>query len=399
MSTPPVILQKGFRPFFLLAALFAVGFLPLWIFIYTGRLQLGAYWDPSTWHGHEMVFGFAVAVVSGFLLTAVSNWTKRVTAVGPALAGLGALWLAGRLAMLLAASLPTLLVAIIDLAYIPALAFAIGRPIILSKSRRNMKFLPILVVLFLTNLAMHLEALGISALGARSALLPALDLIILITLIVSGRIIPLFTRNATRADGIKSLPRVEKLMFTLVLTSIILQAVFGGTDHISASPTLGPILTSVAAILAGLAIFWRSMPWGFRHTLNAPILWVLHIAHAWLALGFILRGLTIWITPLSGSMATHALTIGGIGLMILGMMVRVSLGHTARPIHASRLMTSAFILVILAAFGRTFLPILAPTQYIMWVMVSGTLFAGAFLLYTIEFAPVLVSPRADGKEG
>lgn len=390
----PVILQKGFRPFFLLAGLFSLSFLPIWLFRYTGRLELGDYWEPATWHGHEMVFGFAVAVVSGFLLTAVTNWTKRVTAVGPALASLGTLWVAGRLALLLAHPLPPILVALVDLAYIPALAFAVGRPIILSNSRRNMKFLPILGVLFLTNLIMHLSALGLVEWSARAALLPAFDLIILITLIVSGRIIPLFTRNATKAEGIKSLPSVEKLAFTLVIASMVLQAIFD-------APTAGAG-ASVAAgvtILAGAAVFARSIHWGFQHTLKAPILWVLHVAHAWIALGFVLRGLALWVGPLSASMATHALTVGGIGLMIIGMMVRVSLGHTGRKIKASPMMTGAFILVILAAAGRTFLPMLAPALYIEWVMVSGTLFALAFLMYLVEFLPILFAPRPDGKPG
>lgn len=388
MATPPVVLQKGFRPFFFLAALFALSFLPLWLFTYTGRLQMGGQWTPSSWHGHEMVFGFAIAVVAGFLLTAVSNWTARVTAIGWPLAALCALWLAGRVVMILSNQLDPIVVAAIDLLFVPALGFTIGRPIFLAKSKRNMKFIAIFVVLFATNLSMHLNAMGLLQVSERSALLPALDLIILITLIISGRVVPMFTRNATGAMDIRSHPRLEKLTFTFVIASIILQTF--------------PIQKSAAAIvalLAGVFILSRQVHWGFQHTLKIPILWVLHVAHAWLGVGFLLRGLVHWAPGLSESAATHALTVGGLGMMIIGMMVRVSLGHTARTIEASRLMTAAFAMVGLAAVGRTFLPWIWPALYIDWVIFSGSLFALAFLGYVIQFAPVLFSPRADGRPG
>ena len=196
------VLNKGFRPFFIGAPLVAMAFVPVWLLQMNGIIDVAGTWTPSLWHGHEMVYGFALAVVSGFLLTAVENWTGRVTARGPWLALLFGLWLAGRLAMLGADVLPAGLVAAVDLAYLPALAAAVGRALTEAKNRRNYVFFALLAVLGGTNLVMHLEVLGLLEGLGRTALWLAVDLIIVMALIVGGRIIPLFTRNATGASGI-----------------------------------------------------------------------------------------------------------------------------------------------------------------------------------------------------
>lgn len=158
-------------------------------------------------------------------------------------------------------------------------------------------------------------------------------------------------------------------------------------------------INGVVALLAGVAVAARQVTWGGQHTLKKPILWVLHVGHAWIAVGFFLRALAIWLPQVSSSASTHALTVGSIGMLIIGMLVRVSLGHTGRTITASKLMTASFVAVALAAFGRTFLPIIAPTYYIEWVVLSGVLFSLAFLAFVIEFTPVLTTPRPDGKPG
>lgn len=389
MAIVSTLFAKGFRPFFLLAALFATSFMPLWLVGYTGRVDVGGYWVPATWHGHEMVFGFAVAVIAGFLLTAVSRWTGRPTATGKSLAGLCALWLAGRIAMLVSAHLPPVLVAAVDLAFVVALGFFIGRPILQSASKRNYKFLPIFAVLFAANLAMHLGAMGvIDPALTRLILLSALDMVVLVILIVSGRIVPMFTRNATGAGGLRTVGWLEKIVYSLVIASILLQLLL---PH--------ETLNAVVALLAGIAVAARQITWGGQYTLKKPILWVLHVGHAWIAIGFILRALAIWLPQVSSSASTHALTVGSIGMLIIGMMVRVSLGHTGRTISASKMMSASFIAVALAAFGRTFLPIIAPTYYIEWVVLSGALFALAFLAFMAEFTPILTAPRPDGKPG
>lgn len=389
MSMMSNLLAKGFRPFFLLAAFFAASYLPVWLFRYTGQLNIGGTWLPATWHGHEMIFGFALAVIAGFLLTAVNRWTGRPTATGRSLAGLCVLWVAGRAAMLLAASLPGALVATVDLAFVVALGFFVGRPIIQARSARNYKFLPIFAVLFGTNLVMHLSAMGVVDAGiARLTLLTALDMVILIILIVTGRIVPMFTRNATGAQGLRTVGWLEKLIYPLVIASIILQ--FFWPQH---------TINALVALIAGLAIGARQLTWGGQHTLKKPILWVLHVGHAWVAIGFILRALAIWLPQVSSTASSHALTVGSIGMLIIGMMTRVSLGHTGRPITASWAMSIAFGLVALAALGRTALPIILPAYYLEWVMLSGVLFALAFGAFLVEFTPILIAPRPDGKPG
>lgn len=388
MSKSPVVFAKGFRPFFVLAAVFAAGFLPLWLLTYTGHFDAGAYWTPASWHGHEMVFGFAMAVVAGFLLTAVSNWTRRPTAVGGWLAGLCALWVAGRAAMIFSAELPGPLVAAVDLAFLPALAVAIGRPLVATRNRRNLKFVGILAVMWGANWVMHLSALGVLDDAARPALLLALDLIVVITLIVGGRIIPMFTRNATGAMKIRSHPALEKLVFAAVLATIVARMLL--PSH---------WLTAVLAAVAGLAVLARQVHWGAEQTWDKPILWVLHLGHAWIGVGFLLRAASVFLPQVSSSMGTHALTVGAIGTLTLGMMARVALGHTGRKLEVSRPIAWAFVALSVAALGRTILPIFLPSHYLGLVIVSGSLFAAAFLVYLVVYLPILVRPRADGRPG
>ncbi|QDG50171.1 NnrS family protein [Persicimonas caeni] len=388
MTSTPTVFAKGFRPFFLLAAAFAVAFLPLWLLAYTGHVDASAYWTPSTWHGHEMVFGFTVAVVAGFLLTAVGNWTKQETAVGGRLVVLCLLWLAGRLAVVFAGDLQPGLVVMADLLFIPALAGAIGRPLIRTNNRRNLKFLGILALLWGANAAMHLDALGVVEGWARPALLLAVDLIAVITLIIGGRIIPMFTRNAVGDALIRSNKKLEKFLVVAVGAAIAL-SVFAPMEW----------FTGAAAIIAGVAILARQTHWGAKQTIDKPILWVLHLGHAWIAAGFVLRGLAVFTPQVSGSMGTHALTVGAIGLLTLGMMARVALGHTGRELKVTKPVAWAFVAMSLAALGRTLVPIIWPSHYVDWVIASGVLFALAFAVYLLQYVPILVKPRADGRPG
>jgi uncharacterized protein involved in response to NO len=383
----PVVLAKGFRPFFLLAAVFAVAFLPLWLATYTGQLDLAAYWSAATWHGHEMVFGFTMAVVAGFLLTAVGNWTRMETATGWVLGGLCALWVVGRLAVLGAGWLPPWLIAAADLLFIPALAVAVGRPLVRTKNRRNFVFIGLMVLLFGANLAMHLSGLGVTSGWERPALLFSLDVIVLIVLIIGGRVIPMFTRNAT-AWQVESHPWVERVVFASVVASLVLQLV---------AATYW--LAGVVALIAGVAIFARMTHWATNKTLDKPILWVLHLGHAWIAVGFLMRAASLVWPEVSASMATHALTIGAIGMLTLGMMARVALGHTGRGLRVSRPIAWAFVAMSLAALARTVLPIVLPGHYVDLMIASGVLWVIAFAIFFVVYLPILVGPRADGRPG
>lgn len=387
MQSTPAVFAKGFRPFFLLAAAFAVAFLPLWLATYTGHLDLAAYWTAASWHGHEMIFGFTMAVVAGFLLTAVGNWTGMETATGRALAGLCTLWVVGRLAVIGAGWLPPVAVAVADLLFIPALAFAIGRPLVRTQNKRNFVFIAVMGFLWTANLVMHLSALGVLSGWERPALLFSLDLIVLIVLIVGGRVIPMFTRNATAAK-IESHAWVERIVFGGVIASIALQLI---------APT--NMLAGAAATIAGVAIGARMIHWGAQHTWNKPILWVLHLGHAWIAVGFLMRAASVLWPQVSASMAVHALTVGAIGMLTLGMMARVALGHTGRGLKVARPIAWAFAAVALAALTRTIVPLVFTGYYVDLMVVSGVLWSLAFVAYLVIYTPILVQPRADGRPG
>ena len=383
-----VLFQKGFRPFFLLGALFAVALVPLWVAAFFGHLDVGAYMAPIQWHAHEMVYGFAGAIVAGFLLTAVGNWTNRETAVGGRLALLVGLWAAGRLAMAFPAWLPAELVALADLLFLPALAAAIGRPMLDTGNRRNLKFIVVLTALWSTNLACHLGALGlVDAAVIRPSLLLAVDLIVLVCLIIGGRVIPMFTRNATGMQT-QSYPWLER---------IAVGGFIAGSLSFLVAPT-SPV-TGALLVIAGLAVLGRMWGWGSRYTAGQPILWVLHVGHAWIGVGLVFRGLSAFTPLVASSLATHMLTAGAIGTLTLGMMARVALGHTGRPLTVPRPVAWAFVALTVAVLLRTVVPLVAPAVYATSMSAAGVVWALAFAVYAAYYLPVLTSPRADGRPG
>lgn len=390
-SESSAVTGKGFRPFFVLAAVFAVAIVPLWLLVLHGTLRPSLYLDATSWHAHEMIFGFVVAVIAGFLLTAVGNWTQRETAVGLPLLALAALWFSGRLVMGFSAVLPRGLVALADLAFLPALAVALGRPLVAARNRRNFVMLAILGALFVANLRMHLEALGLARVGsARSASLVSVDLVLLIISIVAGRVFPTFTRNATGQASIRSIPSLDALAIgTMALVTVV--------DAFAPRGRVAAVLAGCAGLLAAA----RALHWGARYSLQQPLLWVLHAGYAWLVLGLVLRG--VGGVGIQGAgfetLATHALTVGAIGTLTLGMMARVSLGHTGRMLVASPSMAVAFVAINLAAVARVFVPMVAPEWYFGALVATGTLWSAAFVTFLIVHTPMLVSPRVDGRPG
>jgi uncharacterized protein involved in response to NO len=401
VGSPPraPIARKGFRPFFALAAAYAVLIVPIWLAVLTGVASPSSYLDPVTWHAHEMIFGFTVAVIAGFLLTAVGNWTQRETVVGLPLLALAGLWLLGRVAMVLAARLPRGLPALVDLAFLPLLTLALARPLVAARNRRNFVMLAILTALFAANVAVHLDALGVIEAGsARRACAVALDVVLLVMLIVAGRVFPMFTRNATRVASIRSSPVLD-------VVTIAGMAVLVFVDALPPQPRAG----SVIAGLVGVAAMGRAIPWGARHSLRDPLLWILHAGYAWLVVGLLLRGGGALGTPsasgaaldlgVPSSLATHASTVGAIGSLTLGMMARVALGHTGRPLVASRSMRWAFAAICAAAFVRVVVPLLVPSWYLAALIVAGTLWSSVFLAFLVIYLPILTSPRLDGRPG
>lgn len=378
------LFAKGFRPFFLLAALFAVAAVPLWLVARRGHLAVGEPLLPTVWHAHEMVFGFAAAVIAGFLLTAAANWTQRETLVGIGLAGLAAVWVAGRGALLL--GLDGRLSSALSLAFFPLLALAVGRPILLAKSRRNYGVVGLLALLFgaqaLTHVGAHTGDVHLETLGPRLGL----GLVVVLVLVIGGRIIPLFTKNATGAEDVRSVPWLDRASLGLALAVVALDAL----------SVRGAALAIVAG-LAALATAARAWRWGARHTLREPLLWVLHVGYAFVPLGFALRAAAVLTPAVDDSTALHAWTVGAIGTLILGIMTRVSLGHTGRPLRAGRVMGVAFALVPLAALVRVVGPLVG--WHARSLDVSGALFALAFLVFLLRIGPLLFVARPDGKPG
>ncbi|MFZ5479565.1 MAG: NnrS family protein, partial [Myxococcota bacterium] len=327
------LLAKGFRPFFLLAAVFGAAIVPLWLLALAGWFIPAGPLVGVHWHAHEMIHGFTVAVLAGFLLTAVGNWTGRETATGKRLGGLALGWLAGRVALLV---VPGWAATVVDLAFLPALAAVIAGPIWRAKNYRNAAFPVLLLVLWAANLAAHLDAHGVLPGAAATANRAAVHVVVVIILVVTGRIVPMFTRNATGAAEIRSLPALDRVAIGATGALAVAQLV----------PGAGVVEAALAGV-AAVAVAGRAWGWGARHTLRDPLLWVLHAGHGWVAVGLALHALAARdLVP--RALALHALTAGSIGMLTLGMMARVALGHTGRPIRARPVMGVAFAALLVA---------------------------------------------------
>ncbi|MCC6216644.1 MAG: NnrS family protein [Polyangiaceae bacterium] len=379
-------LAKGFRPFFPLAAAYAVAAIGAWLHAVAARASVAPYFPPPYWHAHEMVHGFSAAVLAGFLLTAASNWTARETLVGARLGALAAAWVAGRAVVAVGHALPAPLVAAVDLAFLPGLLAGVGRPIVGSRSRRNYGLLALLVGLALANGAMHLGALGLLPGGLQRGAAAGVGLVALVVVVVSARVVPMFTRNATGAP-VRVTPRADWLAFG-GLAALVLADAAGA----------GPELVGPVAALTALALVLRSWGWGAWASRSVPLLWVLHVGHAFLPLALGLRALAAaGLAPSSAWL--HAVGAGAIGTLALGMMTRVGLGHTGRPLVAGRAMTVAFALVIAGAGGRVLAAFAPAAQQATAVVVAGALWSAAFAVYLVACGPALARPRVDGRPG
>lgn len=336
----PVLLSIGFRPFFLLAALFAALGVPIWLHIYSGGAGYSGHLAGSLWHGHEMVFGFAVAVFAGFLLTAAQNWTGRTTAADLPLGALALLWIVARVLLLVEDDSLLWPAIAADLLFLPALAVILLRPILLARNRRNVLFPAALLVLTAVDLGLHLSALGFLPWDPSGLLQASLDLMALMMVIMGGRVIPFFTRNVLPERGIASWNAVDWAAIAGAAAIVVVQP-FAGS---------GPVLGAVA-LAAGVINLIRMIPWKGWAAWRQPILVVLHLGYLWLPIAFLLRGAATF-EWLPAAAAIHALGAGAIGTLTLGMMSRVALGHSGRAIIAAPLTVIAYGLVLLAGVLR-----------------------------------------------
>jgi uncharacterized protein involved in response to NO len=375
----------GFRPFFLAAGIYAVLLMALWMLVLQGSFDLGT-WSPLVWHGHEMLFGFSVAVIAGFLLTAAQNWTGIRTPSGTPLAALFLLWLAGRLAFLIP-GLPPAWVAVVDLAFLPVLAGVLALPILKARQMHNYPFPIMLLVLTAANALVHLDRLGWTSDAASLGLHLATYVVVTMIVVMGGRVIPSFTDNKLRTRA-RRWPVIERLVLPSTLAALLASLL---------APEL--ILTALLAAIAALVHFIRLAGWYTNKFWAEPLLWVLHLGYAWITLGFALLALSAAGFDGAAGSALHAFTAGGIGLLTLGMMARVSLGHTGRLLEPAPLMTLAFIEIGLAALLRVAVPLFFPASHAAGMTASGLLWMIGFALFAVLYAPVLLRPRVDGKPG
>lgn len=372
----------GFRPFYLLASIFSAVSVLAWAAQYAGWLPV-AYAGSTIWHAHEMIFGFVMAVISGFLLTAVPNWTGQPTPKGYALAALVLLWTLGRILVLTPFGYASTLV---NAAFPLAIAITIVIPLWRSKNRRNYFFALLLSGMSIALLAVHLAAQNPLVIPARVGVQAGLDMVLFVMAVVGGRVIPMFTNNGVPGTQARRDPLLEKLALASLL--LLLAA-----DIFQFSPALPHVLAIAALAHALRLLLWQ--PW--RTAPNA-LVWILHVAYAWIIIHLILRALAT-AGFAAESLAIHALTIGAIGSLTLGMMARTARGHTGYPLRAERTEVTCFVLIQLAAILRVFGGMLMPHAYLNTVIGSSLLWAAAFGLYAIRYWPILTRPRIDGRPG
>jgi uncharacterized protein involved in response to NO len=382
------VLRLGFRPFYLGAAAFAVLAIPLWVALFLGQWQLTMALPPLLWHAHEMLFGFAIAVILGFLLTAVKAWTGLATPRGASLGALALLWLAARLA---AVTGPYALYAVLDLALLPLVAVVLTRLLLQARNRRNLPLAGLLMLLALANGIFHLGLIGAVEIAPLTPLYAALSLIVMIECAIAGRVIPAFTMSATPGLKLKVRPSVERTALALTALALLLWVL---------APAAAPWRTGsgLALSLAAVAHMLRLLQWRPMITRHRPILWILHLAYAWIPLGLALLAAAQfgWTGATAG---VHALAIGATAGLIIGMLTRTARGHTGRPLQVSRPEIVAYVLVMVAAVVRVFLPLAVPQWLPMALVIAATAWSLAFAIYLFIYAPWLLKTRLDGKDG
>ncbi|HRK56858.1 MAG TPA: NnrS family protein [Burkholderiaceae bacterium] len=383
------LLRLGFRPFYLGAAALAAVSVPLWFALYQGALTAHGVLPGLLWHAHEMLFGFAAAVIAGFLMTAVRNWTGLATPQGATLGALALLWLAARLAGLWVLMQPAAygLYALLDLALLPAVATLLLGRLLRAGNRRNLPLVGLLFALTVANAAFHLSQLG-APLPALRSLYAALGLIVMVETLMAGRVVPAFTANATPGLRMALRPWLERATLSTTALGLALWVL---------TPTLSRA-AAVALAAAATCHFARQWQWAPWVTRDRPILWILHAAYAWIGIGFALLAWALWWgQPVS--LGVHALAVGATGGLIIGMITRTARGHTGRMLTVGAPEVWAYALVMLAALARVFWPLLAPQQLTVALATATAAWSLAFALYLWVYTPWLMQARVDGKDG
>ena len=386
------LLRLGFRPFFLSGAVFSFVAIILWLLMYKGAVNLlplgGGYW----WHIHEMIFGFGCAIIAGFLLTAVQNWTGARGAQGTTLLVLFLFWLAGRVVVLLPELLGDTLTTVVDLSFLPAVAFVLAKPIIAAKQYRNLFFVPLLLLFTFANLEMHLAIYYPDTFSITFAGYAGVMLVTFLMSVMAGRVTPMFTANGTKTPKATPLPWLDKVTngsLGIAMLSLLLQPAVGFSET----------FFGVLLIIAGVFQTMRWLRWRPWITLAVPLLWSIHISIKFISFGLIILGVSYLIPEIPTNHVWHLLTVGGMGGLILAMISRVSLGHTGRPLSPPKAMTFAYIFIVLAALVRSIGPWGLPEKTLLFIDISGTFWLFAFGIFVVTYGPMLMSARKDGRPG
>jgi uncharacterized protein involved in response to NO len=376
-------LSYGFRPFFLFGALYAGLSVLVWLPMFAGTLGLATSLSAPDWHVHEMLYGYIAAVVTGFLLTAIPNWTGRLPLSGRPLLGLVLLWLAGRVALLISAVIGWLPTAVIDVAFLVVILAAAGREIVVGKNWRNLRVLAIVALFAIANALFHIEAhlVGTAPLSHRLGLAAVVMLVVLI----GGRIIPSFTRNWLVRENPGRLPapfdRLDALAIGLAAVSL-------------AAWVASPAWPGTGLLMIGTGLFHaiRLARWAGDRCLRDRLVLILHVGYAFIPIGFVLIGAAALLPTLSETAGIHALAVGAIGTLTLAVMTRATRGHTGRALVAPPATQLVYLAVVAAAVLRVFAALPLPgSEQMLWA--SGLCWAAAFLGFCFAYGPMILAPR------
>lgn len=381
----------AFRPFFLGGSLVGAMLVGYWAWaFFTGDLPTG-YFDPINWHAHEMVFGFTIAIIAGFLLTASANWTGTKGVSGSKLMLLFMVWLMGRVAMSLSMTelaIPNIVYALIDLSFIPLFIAVLAPALFKARQLKNIQFVFVLGLMELGNLLMHLASLEwIDYSFASRGLYLGVNIILLILVVIGGRVVPFFTMNALKNVEIHRYDFLDKAVVFSVCAYILVHFL-----------DLEPKLVAWASLLAFILNFAKLLIWKPWKTWQRPLLWILHIGYMWIVIGFLLIYLTHYSEVLPLSVSIHAFTAGAMGTFIMGMMSRVSLGHTGRILSLPKGFVVAYGLITLSGFLRVIFGFI-PDYYNHGILASGIFWVLSFALFLAYYYKILTTPRPDGRAG
>jgi len=383
------ILRLGFRPLFLVAAGFSIVALITWAGVLTQSWSFEPYGGSYWWHAHEMLFGFVSTVVAGFLLTAVQSWTGVPGVKGARLLFLVLLWLSARILIFFNVGAGSWWVGVVDLTFLPTAAFFLALSIVKVRQYRNLFFVPILLLMSLSNAYMHYGIYSADpewlAIGSRAMVI----LVAALMCVLGGRVFPMFTANGTKTKKVMPWAWLEK--FSLFLMAVLVMI------FIFMIPLPRQVI-AVVFLMAALAHLLRWARWRFWVTFKTPLVWSLHLAYFCIPLGLALFAFHFMGYLPTFSLPMHVITVGGMGGMILSMMSRVSLGHTGRAIQASPLDAAAFVLIFLALIFRT-----VSAQWAAYstesLLMAAALWCVAYGLFLIKYLPMLIRPRPDGRPG